>query len=237
MIRTVLGRSLLLAALTAIGSPVWSADPPRVLRIAHYETRGAAPAAQRLLEESLRDVGVVPVAVEVPLARALFETDKGEILDADPARSMEAISEFRNIVAVPEPIYRLQLGAFIRHGSPPVLRWSDLRSRQVIAFSGSVVLDHLIVSNSIMHVTRADTYITAVFMLATGRGDVAILPRREVVAVLDELPVHVIEPSGPMLSDVPLFFVLNKRYADLALPLAEAIRQHRARNDAMANAR
>lgn len=214
--------------LVVAGTSTVEADTLRSLRIAHYVTSGAAPATQRMLELSLHDVGVTPVMVDVPLARALIEVDKGEILDADPARVMEALRAFPNVVAVPEPVYQLRLGAFIRRGSPPVTGWPDLQSREVIAYRGSVLLDRLLVENHIAHVTRADTYVGALLMLASRRGDVAILPSSEVAAALAKLPVQFIEPSGPVLADVPLFFVLNKRYADLAQPLAAAIRRHRA---------
>lgn len=226
---------LLSLLLVTIGA--FAAEPHLTLRVATYDTGGTTPATASFLGDALQHAGIRVELVDLPLARALVEADRGVLVDADPARAREALRGFSNLVLVEEPIHRLQLGAFVRRGAPPVTGWASLRGRTVVAFEGSVVLDRVLREHGITSVIRTGTYARAALMLAIGRGDVAILPRPETIAVLRKYNLEVIGPSGPVLAEVPLYFVLNKRHAGLAPTLAEAFREQKKRQHATRQAR
>lgn len=216
----LLGVSLLwpAAALPA------SCDP---VRIAVYDTGPREHPVERLLTAAYAAAGARLETVEVPLARSLLETDRGQIIDADPGRVREAVSGFANLVLVPEPVHRLQLSAFVRGDAPEVTGWASLKGRRVITFGGSVSLDRALAQHGIDDVYRADGPPGAALMLLIGRGDVAILPLVETRAFLAKYNTAVLRPSGPVLIDEPLYHVLNKRCAHLVEPLARALRHLR----------
>jgi polar amino acid transport system substrate-binding protein len=199
------------------------------LRIAHYDTGGVQLPTENMLRAALKRAGIEPVMVEIPLGRALLEADRGVLLDADPARTLEAAGRFSNLVAVGEPLRVITLGAFIRHGAEPVAGWKSLQQRKVVTFSGAVFVERLLQENHLTRVYRADTYTGAALMLAFGRADVALLPVDEAVAALRRYDITMIQPSGPALATAPLYFILNRKHAALAPRIAAAIKLEKSR--------
>jgi hypothetical protein len=197
------------------------------VRLAVYDTGIDDHPVARLLTAAYAAAGVGLEQVEVPLARALLEADRGHLVDADPGRVREAISGFHNLVLVPEPVHRLQLAAFVRGDGPEVTGWDSLRQHRVIAFGGSISLDRALTRHGIKDVYRAEGPPGAALMLLIGRGEVAILPLVETRAFLAKYDTAVLRPSGPLLIDEPLYHVLNKRCAHLVDPLARALRRLR----------
>lgn len=209
----------LLLAASALGE---------TLRVAHYDTGGVVLPGERMLRAALLDAGVDVVDVELPLGRALVETSRGVLVDADPARTREAVARLSGLVIVEEPVAVVSFGAFTRSSAPPVQGWASLRTRRVVTFSGSVILDRLLHENGLSDVYRADTYTGAALMLAFARADVAILPIEEATAALNRYGITLIRPSGPPLASTPLYFVLNKRHAALAPRIADAIKRQKS---------
>lgn len=192
------------------------------LRVARYGTSGTIFPFQDYLETAFKVAGVEGIAVDIPMSRALSAVNQGILADADPARAMDVIEKWPNLIAVAEPVYQLELRAFVRNGDVPVTGWNSLQGRRVIAYSGSVVLDRLLTDAGIANVIRADNFVVSAMMLGAQQGDVAILPNAEMLTALSGSNQNLIEASGPILASIPLYFALNKRFSALAPMLAEA---------------
>lgn len=201
------------------------------LRIARYETGGEQPPMQAMVEAALRAAGMAFIYVDIPNARVLIEADKGVMVDADLARAREALSAFPHLVVVDEPVYRFQLSAFVLKSAPPVVGWQSLLDRAVVVNAGSVVLDRLLGQHRISNVTRADSYTNAARMLQVGHGDVVILPLDEGRKLFERLGARDVVASGPLLVDVPLYFVVNSRFSEFVPAIEREIRRQKTAGD------
>lgn len=219
-----------LATLALLGACLLATATARAetLRVARYDTGGVTLPEEVVLRDALRDAGVTVIDVELPLGRSLAETSRGVIVDADPARTREAVAQFRDLVIVEEPVSVISFGAFTRQSAPPVQNWASLKGRRVVTFSGSLILNRLLRENGLDDAYRADTYTGAALMLAFGRAEVAVLPVEEAVAALGRYGITMIGPNGPPLASTPVYLVLNKRHAALAPRIAESLKRRKA---------
>ena len=146
----------------------------------------------RLVEEAYRQLGHDTEFAYLPAERSVREVNRGKY-DAELARITGLDNEFPNLVRVQEPIYTLQISAFVRSDSDiEISTWEDIGDRRVGYPRGYRILN---IRTRGLNVIKTKDPETTVKMVKGGRMEIGFLLTSDAVALAEKLGgISVIEP-------------------------------------------
>lgn len=210
--------------LSCYGASAFAQDAGRTLRLSAAENLPYwVERAERVVREGYRRLNINVEITQFPTNRALQEANAGNF-DGDLARVSTVEADFPNLERVPTKIADFVI-------VPVVLNVpaSNLTSYAVLKDSGLRIGTPLGMRATVDQLQGAKLQTPTNFgslleMLAAHRIDVALMPKGLFKSVLASLPPSV---QGilrnavelPPIASQPLFHYLNKKNADLVLPL------------------
>jgi len=219
MARTAILLLLLLAA------PSLAFSPQQTLRIG---TTFAPPLSlpdhsgilDRMLEEAFSRIGVQVEFVTLPSERSLADAECG-VLDGDNNRIAGLQGRYPNLVQVPESNMTYEFMAFVNKPEVVVNGWQDLDRYEVAHIIGWKILEDNVTSPK---VNRVVTPAQLFLLLKNGRAEVVLYDRYGGGYYLKQYQVEGGYAVEPPLARREMYLYLNARHAELAAPLAEALR-------------
>jgi len=174
----------------------------------------------RMLKEAFSRIGVQVEFVTLPSERSLADAESG-VIDGDNNRIAGLQSRYPNLVQVPESNMTYDFMAFANKPGIAAGNWKDLDQYDVSHIIGwKIVEDNVKASRVNKVVTPAQLF----SLLKSGRTDVVLYDRFGGNHYLKEYGVEGGYAVEPPLARREMYLYLNARHADLAVPLAEALR-------------
>ena len=185
-----------------------------------------------LLRAAFARLGHEAVLESMPAERSLREADNGHVA-GEVGRVLGLEQLYPNLVPVPEPVLeRRNFVAFAIRPEVSVNGWAGLAPYRVGLVKGWKICEEG--SRGARSVTAVETTRQLFGMLAKDRIDVALSAELDGLAMARELGIRDIRLLHPPLAGETMYLYLNKRHADLAGPLAEALRSLKAEGEAEA---
>ncbi|TRW48745.1 hypothetical protein FM042_07105 [Aliidiomarina halalkaliphila] len=176
----------------------------------------------QLVQEAYRRIGVSTRLLSLPYERSEYEANRGRIVDAELARTSEAETLFPNLVKIDVPLQPVTVTVFTSNPNLVVNSYRDLQNLRIDTVRGmQVVVSRL----GDLPFTEVATIEQTFKRLESGRSDVAVLPGDVASTVLERMDIRGIYKLSPNLEELLLYHWLHQQHADLAEPLANALRE------------
>jgi len=212
-------RAALLSAL------LWAPAQAQDLQLYLISNTPAHEEAWQMVGAAARLAGLGAAARPLPAERGMILANKGE-LDGAIGRSMLAAREFPDLVPVPEPVYLYAPTAYAYRRFDVAGGWPALRGRTLCVRRGYTLTDE---RTRGMPRQRLNDDPSLLRMLRSGGCEVALLDRRNKLALAAMESDPDLLQLLPPLEEAPLYLFLHKRHAALVPRLAEALRQLKQR--------
>ena len=192
---------------------------------AHAETykivapdSSVSKSVARLVEEAYRQLGHDTEFAYLPAERSVREVNRGKY-DAELVRITGLENEFPNLVHVQEPVYTLQISAFVRSDSDiEIATWEDIGDRRVGYPRGYRILN---IRTRGMNVIKTKDPETTVKMVKGGRMEIGFLLTSDAVALAEKLGgISVIEPP---IEESTLYHYVHVKHRRLVPKLEEVL--------------
>jgi polar amino acid transport system substrate-binding protein len=210
------------------GSNVWAAEEGTFRISTSYKSFLSNPEQtgmlDRLMKEAFRRIGLRAEIVFVPTERSLVDVNAG-LLDAELNRIEGMEKSFPNLVRVPEPNMTMHFVAFAKKPYS-INGWKSIEPLQIGMVRGWKILEKN--TQGFPHVTLVPTETELFTMLYKDRIDVALYAKLTGYEQLGLRGFTDIRHLEPPLASRPMFLYLNRKHADLAGPLADALRAMKA---------
>lgn len=175
----------------------------------------------QLVQEAYRRIGVRTRLLSLPYERSEYEANRGRIVDAELARTSEAETLFPNLVKIDVPLQPVTVTVFTSNPDLKVRSYADLQDLRIDTVRGmQVVVSRL----GNLPYTEVATIEQIFKRLESGRSDVAVLPGDVASIVLERMNIRGVYQLTPNLEELLLYHWLHLQHADLAEPLAKALR-------------
>lgn len=174
-----------------------------------------------IVKEAFRRIGIKARIVFTPNERSLVAVNGG-MFDAEINRVAGMEKNFPNLVQVPEPNMVMQFVAFTTKDIP-ISDWESLRSLKIGIMKGWKILEQN--TQGFPEVTRVMNADQLFLMLHKGRIDIALFSKLLGYERISNLNCDHVQHLEPPLASRGMFLYLHKDYQDLAIPVAEALRE------------
>jgi hypothetical protein len=175
-----------------------------------------------LMEKAYQQLGYQMKLVVMPLERSAYESNKGQLLDAELSRTEEAAAMLPNMLRVKVPIGHIRITAFSRTRDIKIDNWQDLSAWRVDVLRGIYLAKINMQGQSYTEVNHIPQ---AIQRLLSGRTDIAVLLGDETEWLLQQelaLPIYSIQPD---LAKTEIFHYVHQRHAALVPQLEATLRQ------------
>lgn len=159
--------------------------------------------------------------IRLPPERALFSVNEG-LSDAELPRIAGIESKYPNLVMVDEKVIDYNFVAFTRGGGD-IAKWADLPEQSVGYLIGWKIFEKNVPVNAVVCKQTKPSLLFR--MLYEGRIDVALYERYAGWNIIKAHSYFGFHECTPPLAVKPMYMYLNKRHADLAPKIAEALRE------------
>lgn len=170
--------------------------------------------------EALRRAGARLELTKLPAERALLSANAGEI-DGDLTRIKGLQKQYPNLIPVQEKLVDWEFSAFSKDPSIPAT-WPAIRAKTVGHITGWKIYEKATYGSN--NVVRATTPKQLFRLLALDRIDVALHARWMGHHHFGSMRLHGVRELTPPLAKHEMFIYLNKRHAELAEQIAQALR-------------
>ena len=179
-----------------------------------------------LLSEAVRHIGYQLVRVQLPAERALRDVNKGK-LDGEYIRVDGMENKYTNLVRVNEKIMDLDFVAFSHQSLELKDGWAALEPYNVSFLSGWKIIEANIPKDT--RINKVSSPQQLFHMLYKRRTEVIVYERWAGLNILTNDPNYRdIRVHMPPLATSHMYCYLNKKHADLAEKLAQAIAELKA---------
>jgi len=165
--------------------------------------------------------------VTLPAERSLIKSNRGE-LDGEVARIIDMDKKYENLIRIPETVTELFYYVYSNkdHNLNSVEEFfkSDLVLVNVIGIKFTENYKQNIPENRFMPVSQM---LSALKMVAIGRGDIVIANDLEVKEIFKENTIPGLVKSKQPITSIKLYPYLNKKHKNLVEPLAQAMKDYK----------
>lgn len=202
------------------------AEPLRIGRVESFSP--LSEQSERVLRRAYGQLGLEVEFVRLPARRSLLLAASGQI-DGDLHRIIQIGGEQPDLIRIPIAINRVEVGAYVRLGTPWPTGWNGLGDYRIAYLRGIRFIERHLerLPNKVETADLRD----ALRMVASRTVDIALLPRSEanVVLALEEIG-QVREVPFPHQPE-PLYHYLNRRHQHLVPQLSEVLLRMRRQGD------
>jgi polar amino acid transport system substrate-binding protein len=175
-----------------------------------------------LMEKAYRQLGYQMKLVVMPLERSAYESNKGQLLDAELSRTAQAAAMLPNMLRVKVPIGHIRITAFSRNPAVKINSWQDLSAWKVDVLRGIYLAK---INMQGQKFTEINHIPQAIQRLLSNRTDIAVLLGDETEWLLQQHANQGIYAVAPDLARTEIFHYVHQRHAALVPQLEAALRQ------------
>lgn len=175
-----------------------------------------------LMEKAYQRLGYQMVLVVMPLERSAYESNKGQLLDAELGRTAQAAEMLPNMLRVEVPIGHVRITAFSRNPAVKINHWQDLSTWRVDVLRGIYLAKVQMQGQNYIEVNTIDQ---AIQRLLADRTDVVVALGDETEWQLKQHANHGIYTIQPDLAKTQVFHYVHERHAALVPQLEATLRQ------------
>ncbi len=172
-----------------------------------------------LMQQAYKQLGYQMELVIMPLERSAYESNKGQLLDAELSRTAQAAEMLPNMIRVKVPIGHIRITAFSRNPATKIRHWQDLGAWRVDVLRGIYLAK---INMDGQKYTEVNSISQALQRLLSSRTDIAVLLGDETEWALQQHNhpgIYVIQPD---LAKTEVFHYVHERHAAL-VPKLEAV--------------
>ncbi|OEU68348.1 MAG: hypothetical protein BA863_02265 [Desulfovibrio sp. S3730MH75] len=175
----------------------------------------------QIVKEAFRRIGIKSRIVFTPNERSLVAVNDG-MFDAEINRVAGMEKKFPNLIQVPEANMVMHFVSFATKDIS-ITDWESLRSLKVGIVRGWKILEQN--TQGFPYVTRVMNADQLFLMLHKGRIDVALFSKILGYEWISNLDCDHVQHLEPPLASRGMFLYLHKNHQQLAIPVAEALRE------------
>lgn len=218
-----------LAVFLAFSMPVFAksvaentAMPANELIIGTMQEVDTSHATYKFVEAAYSSIGYRISLLPMPYARSFYESNRGEILDGELARTEDVSLKAPDMIRIPVPIEKVAATVFSNDPTFQPESWDELRGKRIDIIEGTdIILGRL----GDIPATSVTTLEQAFLRLKSGRTDAVIVPGKIGQKVLDHLNIKNIYRVSPDLETWLVYHYVHKRHENLVEPLTSALMQ------------
>lgn len=199
-----------------------TAEPREELVIGTMQEVDTTHPTFKIIKAAYAKIGYRIKLLPMPYARSFYESNRGELLDGELARTEDISIKASDMIRIPVPIDKVAATVFTNDPTFKPLHWQDMRGKRIDVLEGTdIVTGRLgdIPSNSVT--TLEQSYLR----LQSGRTDAMIVPGEIAQYVLDQMNLTGIYRVKPDLETWLVYHYIHKRHQDLVEPLTAALTQ------------
>lgn len=209
-------------ALVLVGTLWLAAASAQTLTIGRQDLeQPLIDISEAVIREAFRRAGLTPNFRRLSLPRVIEAADTGET-DGDMHRIAGIADKYSNLVTVPTPINRVEVGVYGVASDLPNRSRAEIGKMKIVIQRGIFVLAKY---TRDMSVTDTQTSATAFEMLRNGRVDVAMLPRIDAEFWIRKDGIQGIVRWPYAWASEPLYLLLNRKHVALVKQIDEALVQ------------
>lgn len=174
-----------------------------------------------LVTELYQRAGVEVNIIEIPAPRQSRMLRLGQI-DAVLSHPDGFSQNFPQLIQLPYELSQVQLSLFTARDD---LEWPLPAGLSVGLIRGITNADGGAPIMKTLNVIEVDSRTQMLRMLARQRLDLALLPRIEGLATIQELGLAGVRPIGPTQAEVPVYHYLHERHRNLVEPLTAVMKE------------
>lgn len=190
----------------------------QTLRIAHVE---AAAHYYPLVARVLQDAGIASTFEEVPMAR-LVAGLASDSIDASYLLYDDLFLANKNLIKVPVPLYTADWVAVTLKPEIRITGADTLKGHKIAVVRGNPVMESIVKD---LNPTLSESEEAMFRMLAVGRFDVALCPRKQVPALAAAAGIRKYYIQEPSLVIARTYFGLARSQAGLAARVTAAFQK------------
>lgn len=197
------------------------------LRISTVQSIAGMSEAIDFVTEAYRRIGHQIEVLPMPAKRALRQARDSEQIDGVLARTLFVSSYLPQHIVIPVPVAYLEMAAFVKREGLLIYDWADLKNLKVAAVRGHVISENRLAGYSDVLLLKDAEQVLS--MLARGRVDAAILPRKAGLYFIQQYQYTQLTIPPMLVERVPLYHFLHARHIELVEPLSVAMAELRAK--------
>ncbi len=173
-----------------------------------------------LMREAYQQLGYQMELVVMPLQRSAYESNKGQLLDAELSRTAQAAAILPNMIRVKVPLGQVRITAFSRDPAIKIKDWQSLKTWRVDVLRGLYLAT---LNMSGQHYTEVNSIEQAMQRLLSGRADIAVLLGDETQWYLQQKQQPQLYALTPDLAKAELYHYVHERHAAVVPKLEAAL--------------
>lgn len=176
----------------------------------------------KYVEAAYAKIGYHISLLPMPYARSFYESNRGELLDGELARTEDAGLKAPDMIRIPVPLVKVAATVFTNDFLFHPTHWEELRGKRIDVLEGTdIILGRL----GDIPSTAVTTLEQAFLRLQSGRTDAVIVPGEIGQQVLDHMHIDNIYRVTPDLETWLVYHYIHKRHENLVAPLTAALSQ------------
>ncbi len=176
----------------------------------------------KYIEAAYAKIGYQISLLPMPYARSFYESNRGELLDGELARTEDVGLKAPDMIRIPVPIDKIAATVFTNDPSFHPLRWEDMRGKRIDVLEGTDIVTGRLGDIPSTSVTTLEQ---SFMRLQSGRTDAMIVPGEIGQHVLDQMELTGIYRVIPDLETWLVYHYIHRRHQNLVEPLTAALTQ------------
>ncbi|MCP4458724.1 MAG: transporter substrate-binding domain-containing protein [Cytophagales bacterium] len=211
---------LLLCSLVTLlcGIPSLDAQEKIVIGVDEFSTYLVDVVSKKVLQEAYLRCGVTVEFKKLPMDRALYLADNGEI-DGIDDRIAGVEQQYPNLMMIPVPIASADLVVITKNISFIVNGWNSLKPYTIGYISGTKIIEKRTLG---MKTEAVDTLQQVLKMLDHSRIDI-VIHTRSALCDVRKMKLSTLKLLEPPLEHVNVYHYLNKKHQALHGKLKEVL--------------
>lgn len=195
-------------------------------KIIHLSTIANVAGLEETVEtvrKAYRKIGYETEIHKMPAQRALFESNSGESIDGELARTLHAQSFLPSLIKIPVRLTSIEASVFTKNTSLEVKSWEDLKDYNVTSVRG-----YVLIQKKLSHIKGLQEVIDedqALKFIENGRADLAVLIKKIGLASIKTLELKDIKVLEPPLESIPIYHFIHSKHKDLVPALTKAMKE------------
>jgi len=220
--------SLLLASLVFFTSISLSygeegtVEPSAKLVIGTMQEVDTTHPTFKIIEAAYAKIGYRISLSPMPYARSFYESNRGELLDGELARTEDISLKAPDMIRIPVAIDKIAATVFTNDPTFRPRRWEDMRGKRIDVLEGTDIITGRLGDIPSTSVTTLEQ---SYLRLQSGRTDAMIIPGEIGQHVLDQMNLTGIYRVKPDLETWLVYHYIHRRHQALVEPLTTALIQ------------
>lgn len=172
------------------------------------------------IQKAYTKIGYKVEIVQMPAVRAIKESNSGELVDGEVARTMFAQKFMTKQIRIPVSLGKIDISAFVKNKDLKIDGWKSLKGHNITSVRG-----YWIIQNNLQHISHLSEVVDAtkaLTFLKHDRTDVVVLLKKVGIQTINSLNYTDIKVLEPPIESMHIYHFINEKHKDLVPALTQA---------------